>query len=246
VALSGLLIALAVGPVAACRSDGSSTSSSSTSSSADSQGVDGGGVGRLDTTYTVDQAVRTITLDGRAGKVSVTAEDGPVTVTERARYTDGKPVTSHDVSGDTLRLREDGCPDRPANAVCQVGWEVTAPAGTALTLQTGAGGIELRGMAGEVTARTRSGGVEGRDLTSRRLVASSNAGGVELEFREPPDLVEAENNAGGVELTLPADVAYAVDTGDTRRPEVEVRRDDSSPHKVRVEAGAGGVEVKAR
>ncbi len=226
---------------AGCTGTGDRSSSSSTY-------TDGGTDGSTETTsYTVDQPVGTINLNARAGKVTVTAGDGPVSVTERAVYTDSKPVTSHQLAtgGDTLFLREEGCPERAPAARCQVSWDITAPAGTVLELENRVGGIELRGMAGAVRAEADTGGVQGRELTSRRVTATAKTGGVELDFASPPDQVTAETNTGGVQIRLPSGTAYAVDV-DSRKAEIDVRRDPASPHAIRAKADTGGVEITSR
>lgn len=235
-------MAAALTCLAGCSVSGGTSSSSSSSYS------DEGGEGSTETTsYTIDQPVGTINLNARAGKVTVSAGDGPVSVTERAVYTDSKPVTSHQVAAgeDTLFLREEGCPERAPTARCQVSWDITAPADTVLELENRVGGIDLRGMAGAVRADAGTGGVQGRELTSRRVTATAKTGGVELDFASPPDQVTAETNTGGVEIRLPSGTTYAVDV-DSRKTEIDVRRDPASPRAIRAKADTGGVEITTR
>ncbi|HTK68031.1 MAG TPA: DUF4097 family beta strand repeat-containing protein [Pseudonocardia sp.] len=222
-----------------CQFNGNTIASGSSSSSGDGTGSR--------TTYTIDDTVQTISFKGRAGHVEIRAKDGPISVTERASFTTSKPVTSHDVSGKTLELREEGCPDRPTNGPCQVEWDITAPAGTVLDVQTNAGGIDVFGMAAQITVRADAGGVEGHDLTSRTVDAKADSGGVELDFTQAPDSVSAETDAGGVTVTVPGGTSYAVDAGsDAGGKSVDVQEDPSSPHKIRARSGAGGVEVTPR
>jgi len=234
-----LVLATAIALLGGCRANGNNATSGSYSSSGDGTGSR--------TTYTIDESVRTISFQGRAGHVSVHAKDGPITVTERASFTSSKPVTSHNVSGDTLELREEGCPDHPTNGPCQVEWDITAPAATILELQTHAGGIEVDGMSGQVTASSDSGGVEGHDLASGTVRAKADSGGVELDFTKAPDDVDASTDAGGVTITLPAGTAYAVQAGsDAGGKAVDVQEDTSSSHKIKARSGAGGVEITNR
>jgi hypothetical protein len=241
---SGLLViipVLAAGSalLGGCRTGGNNSTSNSHSSSSDGTGSRA--------TYTIDDTVHTISFQGRAGQVKVHAKDGAISITERAGYTGSKPVTSHNVSGDTLELREEGCPDRPTNGPCQVQWDITAPAGTVLDMQTNAGGIEVDGMSGQVTASSDSGGVEGHDLTSRKVNAKADSGGVELDFTQAPDDVTASTDAGGVTITVPGGTAYAVQAGsDAGGKAVDVQEDASSPHKIKANSGAGGVEISNR
>jgi hypothetical protein len=205
------------------------------------------GDGHVDTTnYQIGQPVSQLRLDGNAGAVTLIAGDGPVTVTETARYTDDKPVTSHTVEGDTLTLTARECQRvRSVNGRCEVDWEVHAPAGTNVTLHSGAGDIAVTGFAGTVDARTESGGVRGRRLTARSVTAKSEAGDVELTFTQPPDQVKAGSSAGDVDITVPGGVGYDVrarsSTGD---PEVDVTQQDGSTHKIEAKTGAGSIEIR--
>lgn len=239
---SGLLMIITVAAAAlgGCQANGDNSTSDSASSSK------GDGTGSR-STYTIDATVRTISFQGRAGRVSVHAKDGAISVTERSSYSSSKPVTSHAVSGDTLELREGGCPDRPTSGPCQVEWDITAPAGTVLDLRTNAGGIEVVGMGAQVTASSDSGGVEGRDLNSRKVNAKADSGGVELDFTQAPDAVDAEADAGGVTITLPSGTAYAVQaqTGAGEKA-VDVQEDPGSSHKIKATSGAGGIEITSR
>lgn len=233
-----LVLVVSAALLGGCRVEGNTTTSES-SSSGDNTGSR--------TTYTIDDTVHTISLEGRAGGVKVHAKDGPISVTERAGYSSSKPVTSHDVSGDTLTLREEGCPDRPTNGPCQVEWDITAPAGTVLNLQTNAGGVEVDGMSAQITASSDSGGVEGHDLGGSNVDAKAESGGVELDFTKAPDDVTAETEAGGVTITVPGGTSYAVQaSSDAGGETIDVQEDASSPHKIKAKSGAGGVEVTTR
>lgn len=199
------------------------------------------------TSYTISQPVTQLTLDNLSGTVSVTSADGPVSVTETLTYTDDKPGTSHQVTGDTLALASTGCPRvRALNGRCQVRWEVRAPAATNLRLSNESGGLTVRGMSGTVTAETQSGGVEGRNLTSRSVTATAQSGGVKLTFTQPPDQVTASSQSGGVDVVLPTGVSYAVQT-DTQSggQRVRVPTDSSSPHKISASTQSGSVEVSS-
>lgn len=242
-ARTGLALVAACALLTACQTSGNSVN---TGKGSDNQ-TDGQGQ-TATTSYTIEQPVARIAHQGRAGKVTVTAKDGPVAVTERARWsTREKPVTSHTVEGDALRLREDGCPYRDSGQTCQVAWDITAPAGTVLELDADAGGIEVRGMAGKLTLRADAGGIEARDLRSRAVDANADAGGVQLDFAEAPDDVTAKTDAGGVEITVPAGASYAVRAKvGAGSKTVEVPQDPGSPRRIKAEADAGGVEITAR
>jgi hypothetical protein len=239
----GLLAVLTALPLlSACRTEGNSINTGTN----DSSSSDGNAT--TDTSsYTIGQPVARIVLTARAGHVKVLAKDGAVAVTERAKYTGNKPVTSHAVNGDTLELKEEGCPNREPNAPCQVAWDITAPAGTVLELDTGAGGIEMQGMSGRIIARGKAGGIEGRELRGKQVIANIGAGGIELAFAQTPDEVTAVVGAGGVEITVPSGDSYDVraKTGAGGK-NIEVPQDPNSSHKIKAESGAGGVDITAR
>jgi DUF4097 and DUF4098 domain-containing protein YvlB len=216
----------------------------SSSDSSRSNSTDGSShVGK--NSYQISQAVTEISLKGNAGDVDVVAGNGPISVTETLRYTDDKPVTSHNVNGDTLALTSADCEhERSVNGRCQVDWEIRAPAATNLTLRSESGGITVTGFSGTVSARASAGGVQGRDLTSRSVIAKSSAGGVDLAFTQPPDQVSATSSAGGVDIQLPSRTGYDVHASSaTGDPDVNVQQDDNSPHKINAKTSAGTIEI---
>lgn len=240
-----MLLALtlsACGPNQGATSASSSPAAStgSTPDSLDDQGYHSG-----QTDYQVSDPVTQLRLDAHAGRVTVSAGDGPVKVTESYRYSDDKPATSHQVTGDTLQLREDGCAHvRMINGRCEVDWDITAPAGTNLTLDTDSGGIAVTAMTGTVDAQTHSGGVRGRTLASKTVTARTDSGGVDLRFVQPPDQVDAISEAGGIQIRVPGATSYAVDAHtEAGGLEIDVPRADGSPHKITARTEAGGIEI---
>jgi hypothetical protein len=67
-------------------------------------------------------------VDARAAAVTIEAGNGPVSVTERYRYSDAKPATAHRVDGQTLRLTESGCGND--NVRCETQFRVRMPSGS--------------------------------------------------------------------------------------------------------------------
>lgn len=243
--LAAALLGLAVLTTAACKQGTQTEQNSSSASSSSSSTTSNDGSQVEQNAYTISDPVTQLHLTGKAGSVSVVAGDGPISVTEKLRWTDSKPSTSHNVAGGTLTLTNDGCSqERSVNGRCEVAWEIRAPAGTNLDLTSKAGGIKLTGTAGTVVAKTSAGGVDAKDLTSKSVTAQSRAGGVELRFTQPPDLVDASTNAGGVEIEVPAGTGYAVQAdSNTGHPEIDVQQDGNSPHKIKASTNAGSIEI---
>jgi Putative adhesin len=236
-ALATALVSAGCGPGQPSATSGQSSSSSGSTSAE--------GYHTEQTTYQITQPVSRLRLDGRAGRVAVTAADGPISVTEAYVYSDDKPPTSHDVSGDILTLRADDCPhQRPVNGRCEVDWDIKAPAATILDLTNRAGGIAVTGSAAELTMQTNAGGIRGRALTSKSVTATSNAGGLDLQFAQPPDQLQATSNAGGIDIQVPAGTSYAVTAkSSTGHPNIDVQQSQSAGHKIDARTNAGGIDI---
>ena len=228
---------------AACGPSAPTGTSAQSSSSSESTSADGSHTEQ--TTYQITESISQLQLDGRAGRITFTAADGPISVTEAFTYSDDKPATSHDVSGGTLNLRDNGCQqERTINGRCEVAWDIHAPAGTNLQMITRAGGIVLTGAAGTLDVSTNAGGIRGRSLVSKNVTAKSNAGGVDLQFQQPPNQVQASTNAGGVDIQVPPGTSYAVTAkSNTGHPDVEVQQSGSSTHKIDAKTNAGGIDI---
>ncbi|KJY36345.1 hypothetical protein [Streptomyces sp. NRRL S-495] len=183
---------------------------------------------RLTVSYGVAGPVDELVVDGGTGGIEVRAGD-TVRVVEKQNFRGDPPVTRHSLVDGTLRLAYD-CSD------CGVGYEVTVPAGTAVRLNSGTGGIRLRGLAGEVQATAGVGGVEASGLTSARVRVTADTGGVELSFAASPTSVEA--------VSVPGGEPYAVDAGaEVGGVEVTVPRQDGASRRITARAGTGGVAV---
>ncbi|MFC5665465.1 DUF4097 family beta strand repeat-containing protein [Kitasatospora misakiensis] len=191
---------------------------------------------RLTVSYAVAEPVRELVVDGLAGGIEVRAGDA-VRVVEEQSFRGDPPRTRHEVVDGTLRLAYD-C------SSCGVGYRVTVPAGTVVRLNSGAGGIRLRGLAGEVQATAGTGGVEASGLTSAKVRVTAETGGVDLSFATSPTAVEARSAVGGVRVSVPGGEPYAVDAGsEVGGVEVTVPRQDGAARTITARAGTGGVAV---
>lgn len=247
--LAAAALVLAATALTACSPDQTqSTQNNSTSNSGSSSDGDSSyGDAHVDkNTYSIPQNVALVKLVSRAGSIKVIAGDGPISITETAVYTDDKPATTHAVDGSTLNLANTGCAKvRTINGRCQVAWEIHAPAGTNLDLNSNAGSIDLTGTSGTVAAVTDSGSVKGEDMTSKSMTATTDSGSVKVAFTQAPDQLSATTNAGSVKIEVPGGVGYAVQakTGAGSK-RIKVQQDGASPHKINAETGAGSVEVE--
>lgn len=192
--------------------------------------------------YTILDRVDRLDLRDPAGKITITAGDGPVKVSEKLRYNGDQPDATHEVSGTTLRLVNNGC-HRGLHR-CSVDYEVRVPAGTDVAIDADAGAVRLSGLSGDIDVTAQAGAVDGDRLASSHTVVRASAGRISLAFTGVPDSVEAHDSAGMVSIQVPVGTAYAVDArADAGKTEITVERDSSSPHRILARASAGKIEI---
>lgn len=211
----------------------------------------------------------TRTLEGRVERVvvrvdgSATVEGGGPTdraeVVRRSSFGFARPeVTQTLVDGLlTVRVRCDGW-----SVICHSRVTVTVPSSAAVDVGAGrilvsdvegrvdaasdGGSVELVHLDGPIDARVGGGSIIAERLGSDDVRTTAGTGAIELSFREPPEVVEADAGAGHVEVVVPTGSgAYLVDArsglGGT---DVAVATDPTSPRRIRAHAGAGGVEIR--
>ncbi|ROR43869.1 hypothetical protein [Kitasatospora cineracea] len=187
--------------------------------------------------YEVPGQVTELEVDGQVGGIEVRAGDGPVQVVEKRTWRDQEPQSTHVLADGVLKLAY-SC------SQCGIGYRVRVPAGTVLRLKETTGGISLHGMAGDITARTVTGGVEASGLRAANVTLEAETGGVTARFAAAPTRAELRTDTGGVELTVPAGEAYAVDararTGGTQ---VSVPSQAGAGRTLVAQANTGGVKV---
>ena len=203
----------------------------------------GGSTTNEELSYQINQPIAALIIDARAASVAVVVGDGPVAVTEEYRYSKSKPVTAHQVEGQTLRLTESGCGNDELR--CDIGYRITMPKTVSAEITAQAGAVKVDGLAGNVSVATQAGAVEGRSLTSAEVRVKTEAGAASLEFATAPDLVQATTSIGAVELRVPDTTAYAVDVKTSvGASSVGVRVDPESAHRVEVHTDVGSVKIQ--
>jgi hypothetical protein len=201
---------------------------------------------RRTTTATYPQGVSKIVVDASIGSVDLRAggAGSPVVVERRTRSSLGAtPTSSEAVSGGVLTLRA-GC---RGIGLCGVGYTITLPPGTAVTVTTSTGSVEATRLDGDLDITTSTGSIELGGLRSARVAAHASTGSVQLGFAAPPQDVRAETSTGSVEVVVPADgTAYAVQSSTSvGSSEVSVPVDSSSPRHIEARASTGSVEVRS-
>lgn len=194
--------------------------------------------------YQVEESLTALVIDARAANVAIVVGDGPVTVTERHRYFNTKPTTSHQVQGQTLRLTESGC-GNDDDVRCDVGYRIQMPKTMTTDITAQAGAVRLDDLAGDVLVTTQAGAVDGHHLTSANVTIRTDAGAASLDFATAPTLVKATTSLGAVELHLPGTTAYAVDVQTSvGASHVSVEQDPKSAHRIQVHTEVGAVKIQ--
>ncbi len=154
----------------------------------------------------------------------------PVETTVEVHSSSGE-ITASGVGG-PLRL------DTNSGDVTAIG--VTGPA----DLHTGSGEVSLRGGSGEVVLESNSGDVIASDVASENVTAETGSGDVNLDFRVPPQMVDAKAGSGDVRVAVPDAASYDVilDTG-SGDEQFGFSPDRDSPRKIFARTGSGDATV---
>ncbi|MCH0565265.1 MULTISPECIES: DUF4097 family beta strand repeat-containing protein [unclassified Streptomyces] len=207
---------------------------------------------------------RSLTVDSDDSALEIVAADGNATGRVRVtRWFTGSvlvgsgPKVTWSLKDDRLVLRVH-CSGFGAD--CAARHRVEVPRGVAVAVENGDGSVRARGFrealsihtgdgsvhvtdtSGPLTLRTGDGSVHA-EVASRDVRTRTGDGSVRVKLSAVPDRVEAVSGDGSVTLSLPR-AAYRVSasSGDGR-VRVSVPRDDSSPHRVSVHTGDGGITV---
>jgi hypothetical protein len=207
-----------------------------------------------------------IEVDNAAGSVRIVGTDGDAVDVE-AEVSDGLRETgfSREVVGSTLRLRGT-CPVL-GSMWCRVSYRIELPRHLDIDIDTDNdrvdvrnvdgdividsdnGRVELADVSGTVVVRGNNGRIVGSDLTSADVDASTDNGGIELEFSDAPDRVRANGNNGSIDIVVPEiepgyDVIAETDNG--RLDLDQINDNPDSPHTITVETDNGGITVRHR
>jgi DUF4097 and DUF4098 domain-containing protein YvlB len=126
---------------------------------------------------------------------------------ELAKELLGKVEMREEVGGSSVRI-EVRTPRFSGMSGHSVEWTIKVPKGVNVDLRTVNGGVRLKGLQGDIAAKTTNGGVEGTGIISQNVQATAVNGGIEIEFGAPlgaDGKVEFETVNGGVEIGLPSE-----------------------------------------
>ena len=148
-----------------------------------------------------------------AGNVTVRAgQDNLIRVVATKRASSSSALNDVAVSmseqGDRVVVRTKKTDNWPS---ARVDLEITAPAGTELDLNTGAGNLAFRDMTGSIRAHSGAGDVDARGAAGP-IQLGTGAGSVRYEGT-PSGTCRFETGAGDINLRLPANPDVRVDVG---------------------------------
>ncbi|WP_274915862.1 DUF4097 family beta strand repeat-containing protein [Streptomyces sp. WZ-12] len=193
-------------------------------------------------TYGVDGTVRSLSATTHGGDIEIVPVDagGTVKVTEKLKYDDAKPETSHTLKDGRLTLTSEDC---SYGHRCEVGYRVLLPRDASVDLHTSGGNVTVRGAGGGITAVTSGGDVTVEDTTARTAKLKTSGGNVEATLGAVPDEVSAHTSGGDVTVRVPKG-SYAVDAGTSGGSrKVTVATDEGSAHKISARSSGGDVSV---
>jgi Putative adhesin len=203
--------------------------------------------------------------NGADGPVRVIGSDTD-TITVTARVSDGLRRTGHSerVEGDRLVV-DSSCPIFGSD-FCSVDYVIETPPDVDVVVRTDTGairvsdidgdvdvesdssGIQLAGIRGSIQADSDSASVQGTELSSPSVDASSDSGGVLLEFDRAPRTVTADSDSSDVEVVLPdSDMTYRVETStDSGSESMQVNTAVDSDRTITASSDSGDVTVRYR
>jgi putative adhesin len=196
---------------------------------------------------TVTRPVYRIVVHSDAGDVRLTpAAVARVTVEQRRTWLWQAPTVRTTLHGGTLELTG-RCPAARLMDLCETEFTLRVPTDVAVTVYSGAGAIDVRGLDGPLDLRSTTGEIVAKELLSESVRARTTAGDLRLGFISAPPHVDAETTSGDVDLALPV-ANYRIDAS-SRSGDVAVRglfRDDLAPRHIVVRSRDGSVAVHPR
>jgi hypothetical protein len=197
------------------------------------------GTHRTTATYQIAAPISTLVVTGRAGNVTVTGGTG-TSVTQVAGYSSTPPVTRRALSGRTLTISY-SC---PTQVVCGVAYVIKVPSDVSVRAMDTAGAVRLSGLAGNVTAETRTGLISATGLSGPAVSLTTDVGGISAAFTRPPATLRAIARVGAIRLSVPGGVSYQV-TADAHvgKATISVPRSTSSAHTISASTDVGAITI---
>ncbi|MFI7633979.1 DUF4097 family beta strand repeat-containing protein [Nonomuraea sp. NPDC049400] len=198
--------------------------------------------------YDVTDKVAGVRVEADSGTVAVVESDRQgIRVTEELSWRKTKPETSHKVQGDTLTLSFK-CANTwglgSGGAACEVSYKVEVPKGLRVNVSSDSGDLTLKGLSGELNARTDSGAIKTDGLAAKRVTAETDSGDVDLAFGGPPDKVVTSSDSGNISIHVPQGPYNIVAKTDSGGKNITVPTDASAARQIELTTDSGDLEVE--
>ncbi|MEV0233757.1 DUF4097 family beta strand repeat-containing protein [Nonomuraea sp. NPDC050786] len=210
----------------------------------------GGPLDSESASYDVTDKVAGVRVEADAGTVEVVESDRTgIRVTEQLSWRKTKPETSHEVEGDTLALAFK-CANTwglgSAASSCEVSYKVEVPKGLRVDVRSDSGDLTLKGLSGELKARTDSGAIEADGLAARQVEAGTDSGDVDLAFGGQPDKVVTSSDSGNIAIHVPQGPYNVVAKTDSGGKRITAATDPSAARQIRLTSDSGDLAVVDR
>ena len=185
-----------------------------------------------------------ISLNLSSGDVQIQTGSGTqVGVVYTEHYELRKPTVSAARLDGGLQLKA-SCPGGVFGNNCAINYVVTVPASVSLVLYTGAGDVQLGATTGTIAVNTGDGDVNGTELVSKTVNASTGNGDIQLGWDVAPTTVVTTTGDGDIALVVPPGTAYKVSAhtgnGSTH---VTVPQDQAAPASISADTGNGDIHI---
>lgn len=194
-------------------------------------------------TFTVPQPVSAVNVDSYGGPVRITAGAAPrVEVTETIAYdknAGGPPALTDSVSGGRLTLADPACDA----GGCEVGFTLTVPRDTAVTVSSGGGPVVIDGLSGTLTADSGGGLVDAQGLTPADVTVTTGGGPSVLGFGAAPRTVTVSSNGGSARIGVPGGPYALTANSGGGLESVEVATDPKAGRTLTVSTAGGPVLI---
>ena len=187
-------------------------------------------------------AIRTTTGDIR---VTTGAPGSPVVVRRVLQWSFGSAASVESVTGGRLDVAAH-CAGGLGFANCSVDYEVTAPPGLALRLDSDTGDVDVAGSTADLAVSLDTGSVTVRNARSGRTDLSTSTGDIDIRFAAAPQDVRASSSTGSVLVQVPSDgtsydVRTSTSTGDQN---VAVPTSSTATRHIDARTSTGDIEVR--
>lgn len=186
--------------------------------------------------------VQALQLTTGSGEVHVRAAAAgePSAAVATAQWGLRKPRTTVSTTGGTAQVSSE-CRANVVLGDCSVDWEVVVPAGTAVTIEAGAGEVSVE-QAGDVEVHLGIGDARLSELSAETVYVEVGVGDVDLDASSRPSDTTVRTGVGDVELTMPGPGPYrvAARSGTGTVTNRLVTAEDADP-RIDVETGVGEV-----